>query len=151
MSTDDTTALIKFARRYFDDVEQARRIEFTAIGDNVRGEFHPKAFALYYDLERCYASGAYRAAIIVAFMIIEIHLKKIEGLDGKAWKILRDAGIYDQVQWLHNERNCIVHGDDSLDFSSSHVFDEDKIADWRHKAKKAISTATMVTHRNFTE
>ena len=151
MADDETTSLIKFARRYFGDIDQARRIEDAAIGDKTTGAFHPKAFALYYDMERCYASGAYRAAIVVAFMIIEMHLKKIEGLDGKAWKILREAGIYDEVKWLHEERNRIVHGDDALDFVPSHMFDEKQIAEWRRKAEQAISTATVVTHRNFTE
>jgi len=69
--------------------------------------------ALLRDLERCYASRAYFACLVMAASIVEIHLRKVLKHSGAAQQIIEKAGIATEIDWLRSIRNDIVHGNTS--------------------------------------
>lgn len=124
----------KFANDFWRRFENFRRIELEQIVGPFR--YSDEAFALLRDAELCYAAKAYFASIVMAHSIIEIHLKKVEGLTGTAHELFKKAGIIDEVDWLRKLRNDIVHGNSSSQVT--YDVDEELATVWERYCLKAF-------------
>ncbi|MCF9331731.1 hypothetical protein J8B03_23360 [Vibrio parahaemolyticus] len=101
--------LLNFARKYHERFERFRAIEFECVQAGMY-DYSDGAFRLLSDMEKCYSSKAYYAALVLAFSAIEIYLTDTEKLKGKSIQVLQKAGIAEEVDWLRKLRNDIVHG-----------------------------------------
>ncbi len=72
--------------------------------------YSSEAFALLQDIELCYAAKAYYACLVLAQSIIETHLARVEGIKGYGANMFKNAGIYEEIEWLSKIRNDIAHG-----------------------------------------
>ncbi|MCC4283285.1 hypothetical protein LL273_06080 [Marinobacter salarius] len=105
----DEAAKLDFAEDYWRRFWDFRKIE-AAYVSQVPYDWSHEEFALLRDAERCYASKAYYACLVLAQSVIEIHLRRIHGLKGQAAKLFQRAGIKSELDWLNKIRNDILHG-----------------------------------------
>jgi hypothetical protein len=124
----------KFANEFWMRFEHFRRIEVEQIVGPFR--YSHEAFALLRDAELCYAAKAYFASIVMAHSIIEIHLKKAEGLTGTASELFKKAGITEEVDWLRKLRNDIIHGNSSSQVT--YGINEDLATVWEQYCLRAF-------------
>ncbi len=73
----------------------------------------PEAWRLLHDLELAYSARAYSACFCLVCAMIEIHLRKVAGLNGKLSKMLLEAGLDKELRWIVDLRNDIMHGNPS--------------------------------------
>ena len=101
--------LNKFNERF----DEFRKIEHDIVMGKVsNGSASNKAFSLLYEMELCYAAGAYYACLIMACTAIEASLS--EQVCGKnLYEKIRNSGYKDECDWLRNLRNSFVHGTDA--------------------------------------
>lgn len=126
----------KFASNFWARFDRFRQIE---VQELVEGpfEYSSEAFALLRDAELCYAAKAYFASIVMAHSIIEIHLRKIEGLQERtASALFRRAGIDEEVEWLRKLRNDIAHGNQNPEVT--YGIDENLEQVWENYCLKAF-------------
>ena len=105
--------LEEFGRDFWKRFNYFRQIE---VNEVMVGPFDysAEAFALLRDAELCYAAKAYFASVVMAHSIIEIHLRKVEGLEERtASTLFKKAGINEEVDWLRKLRNDIAHGNEN--------------------------------------
>lgn len=73
-----------------------------------------QASALFYDLQACYAIGAWLSVVVLSVSIIDAHLRETEAMDNKIGtaKLLNEfyEGPED-INWLRKLRNTYVHLD----------------------------------------
>ena len=94
-----------------DYIDRFRKIEFSQLQEGIY-DYPEAAFNLLSDMEKCYASRAYYAAICLAYSAIEIYLVQVEKLkpNRKEGNVLKQAGLGKNYEWLIKIRNAIVHG-----------------------------------------
>ncbi len=126
---------LKFARDFNKRFTTFRQIEMQQIGSG-SFEYSSEAFALLRDVELCYAIRAYFACILLAHSIIEIHLRKVEGMKGNAVELFKKAGISDEVEWLRKLRNDIAHGNTNQEIT--YAVDEEISIIWEEYCVRAF-------------
>lgn len=72
----------------------------------------------------------------MAHSIIEIHLRRVEGLKGNAADLFRKAGIKEEVEWLRELRNAIAHG--NANHEITYVINDDLETVWENYCIKAF-------------
>lgn len=104
--------LLEFAKEYQSRFNRFRTIEAQCIQSLESGLYNypSAAYRLLADMEKCYSCKAYYAAIVLAFSSIEIYLTETEKLRGNSKQLLKKAGLHDEVDWLRQLRNDIMHG-----------------------------------------
>lgn len=129
--------LNKFNERF----NEFRQIEHDiVIGRVSNGSASHKAFSLLYQMELCYAAGAYYACLIMACTAIEASLS--EQVPGKKlYQKLENSGYKDECDWLRNLRNNFVHGSDANEvYHFPDKEDEDTIIEQCKYAFKLVHT-----------
>ncbi len=106
---------------------QFRQIETDIVMGRVSsGSVSNKAFSLLYQMELCYAAGAYYACLIMASTAIEASLS--EQVPGKnLYEKLANSGYKEECNWLRVLRNSFVHGTDAAEVYHFPDKEEDKI------------------------
>jgi len=95
---------------YWTRFEHFRGFESYCLDQTGNADIADPAWALLPDLERAYAARSYSACFCLACAMIEIHLRRVAGLDGKLSSMLRTMGLDQELRWLLDLRNDIMHG-----------------------------------------
>ncbi len=132
---DDSAQFERFGREFWKRFDFFRAIEVKHVMEGPF-QYSSEAFALLRDAELCYAAKAYFACIVICHSIIEIHLRKIEMLKGKASQLFRQAGIEQEMEWLTALRNDIAHGNSNPEVT--YGVDDDVEAIWEKHCVKAF-------------
>ncbi|HDM8171164.1 TPA: hypothetical protein P0E23_003804 [Vibrio harveyi] len=124
--------LDKFNERF----DEFRQIEHDIVMGKVsNGSASNKAFSLLYEIELCYAAGAYYACLILACSAIEASLsEQVPG--NNLYQKLKNAGYEDESTWLRHLRNKLVHGTDAKEVY--HFPEEDDKAAIIEQCKRAF-------------
>tara|TARA_R110002073_G_scaffold68403_1_gene169898 strand:+ start:4927 stop:5370 length:444 start_codon:yes stop_codon:yes gene_type:complete len=83
-------------------------LEFEESGSYLVSE---QASALIGEVQSCYCAGAWVAAIVLAFTVIDAQLIEVEapGFKGSAKELLESQGLGSECQALRLRRNRIIH------------------------------------------
>ena len=93
-------------RTWFEKVEERRRGD----GNYLSSE---QACALTADVQCAFCAGAWAAVVVLAMAVVDAALRETEVSNhrGNKKKLLQDAGVNSELQWLRKRRNAFVHVD----------------------------------------
>jgi len=134
---DRDASRLRFANKFFGRFNLVRSIEYHEIKDNPF-QYSNESFRLLGDLENCYAAKAYYSTILIAHSLIEIHLRKIEKLKGTSEKLLQQANLKEDVDWLRLIRNDIAHGNNNDEIVYQPEHHPELAQKWEDYCLKAI-------------
>lgn len=106
------------------------------------------ALGLLVDLQAVYCSGAFISCVVISCAIIDAHIKEVEGGQGGMQSTFEISSYSEDLEWLRNRRNCLVHLKES-DIPTISV-DEHYTNRVSHEeeAKRSISLVAKVVFEN---
>lgn len=89
--------------------DQFRRLEFLPLGEQPHSK-HPQLEPLIHELEHLYCSGAWLATLVFANSLVEVFLFSKGMTSKKQWnEFLKARALDNEVQWLNDRRNDLLH------------------------------------------
>lgn len=111
MFQDNPDACYAVGKEYAVRLHQFRYLEGMCLEETDDPTIAEEAWALLGDLERAYSAKSYSACFCLACAMIEIHLRRIVKAKGNHLaNMLKSIGLYDELRWLVDMRNAVMHG-----------------------------------------
>lgn len=110
MFQDDPQACLEKGKEFWLRFDQFRYLEGICLEETKDPTIAPEAYALLMDLEHAYSAKSYSACFCLTCAMIEIHLRRITKLTGKLDGMLKKIGLREELGWLVELRNAVMHG-----------------------------------------
>ncbi len=110
-----------------------------------------QATGLFIDLQSIYCSGAFISCVIVACTIVDTHIREIEldrKFDGGIQAAFETSGLNQELEWLRNRRNRLVHFKQSKNYAITVDMQYSERVEYEKDAQRAIKLVADVFFEN---